>query len=150
MRVPTAVLYKIAQFFAVSCMEWLSHDAPKRVTTLGTVVKNLTRCFSLDVAGRVDVLQARYYGRAFSPHWHEEYAIGLITGGVEQFEYRGATHRAGPGEIVLMDAGEIHTGESWDERGFAFRMLYIPESTFREAAGVPGKFCASERHKKLA
>jgi AraC-like DNA-binding protein len=97
-------------------------------------VKNLTRCFSLDVAGRVDVLQARYYGRAFSPHWHEEYAIGLITGGVEQFEYRGATHRAGPGEIVLLDAGEIHTGESWDERGFAFRMLYIPESTFREAA----------------
>jgi AraC-like DNA-binding protein len=97
-------------------------------------VKNRTRCFSLDVAGRVDILQARYYGRAFSPHWHEEYAIGLITGGVEQFEYRGATHRAGPGEIVLMDAGEIHTGESWDERGFAFRMLYIPESTFREAA----------------
>jgi AraC-like DNA-binding protein len=97
-------------------------------------VKNRTRCFSLDVAGRVDILQARYYGRAFSPHWHEEYAIGLITGGVEQFEYRGATHRAGPGEIVLVDAGEIHTGESWDERGFAFRMLYIPESTFREAA----------------
>jgi AraC-like DNA-binding protein len=97
-------------------------------------VKNLTRCFSLDVAGRVGVLQARYYGRAFSPHWHEEYAIGLITGGVEQFEYRGATHRAGIGEIILMDAGEVHTGESWDERGFAFRMLYIPESTFREAA----------------
>lgn len=97
-------------------------------------MKNLTRCFSLDVAGRVGVLQARYYGRAFSPHWHEEYAIGLITGGVEQFEYRGATHRAGIGEIILMDAGEVHTGESWDERGFAFRMLYIPESTFREAA----------------
>jgi AraC-like DNA-binding protein len=97
-------------------------------------VKNLTRCFSLDVSGRIDVLQARYYGRAFSPHWHEEYAIGLITGGVEQFEYRGATYRAGLGEIILMDAGEVHTGESWDERGFAFRMLYIPESTFREAA----------------
>lgn len=97
-------------------------------------MKNLTRCFSLDVAGRVDVLQARYVGRAFSPHWHEEYAIGLITGGVEQFEYRGATHRAGLGEIILIDAGEVHTGESWDERGFAFRMLYIPESTFREAA----------------
>ena len=43
-------------------------------------MKNLTRCFSLDVAGRVDVLQARYYGHALSPHWHEEYAIGLITG----------------------------------------------------------------------
>ena len=97
-------------------------------------MKNLTRCFSLDVAGRVDVLQARYYGRAFAPHWHEEYAVGLITGGVEQFEYRGVTHRAGLDEIILMDSGEVHTGESWDERGFAFRMLYIPESTFREAA----------------
>ena len=111
-------------------------------------MKNLTRCFSLDVAGRVDILQARYYGRAFSPHWHEEYAIGLITGGVEQFEYRGATHRAGVGEIILMDSGEVHTGESWDERGFAFRMLYIPESTFREAAAESWKVSGTLSFRK--
>jgi len=51
---------------------------------------------------------------AFSPHWHEEYAVGLIDAGVEQFEYRGAVQRAVSGQIVLMTAGEIHTGEAVD------------------------------------
>lgn len=106
-------------------------------------MKNLTHCSSFDLAGRVEVLQARYYGRAFSPHWHEEYCVGLITAGVEQFEYRGATHRAGPGEIILLDAGQIHTGESGDEEGFAFSMLYIPESTFRQAVAESSNGCGS-------
>lgn len=97
-------------------------------------MKNQSRCFSLDISGRVDVLQARYAGRAFSSHWHEEYAVGLITAGVEQFDYRGRRFHAGRGEVVLLDAGEVHNGEAWDDRGFAFRMLYIPESTFREVA----------------
>lgn len=94
-------------------------------------MKNTAECFTFDVEGKIGVLHARYSGEAFVPHWHEEYAVGLIYAGVEQFEYRGAVHRATAGEVVLMNAGEVHTGEAADERGFGFRMLYIPESTFR-------------------
>ncbi len=97
-------------------------------------MKEQTRCTTLNIAGRVEVLHARYYGHAFSPHWHEEFAIGLIDAGVEQFRYQGSTHRAVVDEVILLNAGDVHTGEAADERGFGFRMLYIPESTLREIA----------------
>lgn len=101
-------------------------------------MKDESRCFTLELAGRIDVLHARYSGRAFTPHWHEEFAVGLVSEGVEQFWYRGATHRAVPGELILLNAGEVHTGESADERGFGFQMLYVPETTFREACDNSG------------
>jgi len=97
-------------------------------------MKEQTRCSTIDIAGRIEVLHARYFDHAFAPHWHDEFAIGLIDAGVEQFEYGGAVHRASPGEVVLLNAGQVHTGQGFDERGFGFRMLYVPESTFREIA----------------
>jgi AraC-type DNA-binding domain-containing proteins len=81
------------------------------------------------------MLHKHYEGRAFAPHWHEEFAIGLIDAGVEKFAYRGADHHASVGEIVLLNAGEVHTGEAVDERGFSFQMLYVAEDLLREAAG---------------
>jgi AraC-like DNA-binding protein len=97
-------------------------------------MKEQTRCSTIDIGGRIEVLHARYFEHAFAPHWHDEFAIGLIDEGVEQFEYGGAVYRATPGEVVLFDAGQVHTGQGFDERGFGFRMLYVPESTFREIA----------------
>ena len=97
-------------------------------------MKEQTRCTTLNIAGRIEVLHARYYEHAFAPHWHEEYAIGLIDAGVERFKYQGVTHQAVESEIVLLNAGDVHTGEGADERGFGFRMLYIPETTIREIA----------------
>lgn len=100
-------------------------------------MKNVARCLTFDLEGKIDVLHASYSGHAFSPHWHEEYAVGLIDAGVEQFEYRGATRRAVTGQVVLMTAGEVHTGEAADKRGFGFRMLYVPESTFKCLSAHP-------------
>jgi AraC-like DNA-binding protein len=95
-------------------------------------VKEYTKCTTIDISGRIEVLHARYYTHSFSPHWHEEYAVGLIDAGIEHFRYRGVTHRAGVNEVVLLNAGDVHTGEGADNIGFGFRMLYIPETTMRE------------------
>jgi len=97
-------------------------------------VKDQSRSSTLNLSGRIEVLHAQYEGKAFAPHWHEEYAIGLIDRGVEQFEYQGAIHHAAEGQIILLNAGDVHTGEAVNEAGFGFRMLYVPESTFRELA----------------
>lgn len=80
----------------------------------------------------IEALHNHYEGRAFAPHWHEEFAIGLIDAGVEKFEYRGVEHCASAGDLMLLDAGEVHTGEAADERGFGFQMLYVAEDIFRE------------------
>jgi AraC-like DNA-binding protein len=100
------------------------------------MLKTNPRCSTVDIAGPVEVLRAKFTGRAFSPHWHEEFAIGLIDAGIERFEYQGATHVAGQGDIVLLNAGDVHTGESFDERGFGFRMLYVPKNSLQEVAAA--------------
>ncbi|GGS53799.1 transcriptional regulator [Planobispora rosea] len=72
----------------------------------------------------VDLLKARYVTHRFTRHVHEEYAIGVILSGVEEFDYRGARHRAGAGSVVLVDPEQVHTGHAGVPDGWSYRMLY--------------------------
>ncbi|NUS07634.1 MAG: AraC family transcriptional regulator, partial [Nonomuraea sp.] len=71
-----------------------------------------------------DLLRARYVTHRFSRHVHDGYAIGLIVAGVEEFDYRGTLHRAGAGELVLVNPDSVHTGQAGTPGGWAYRMLY--------------------------
>ncbi|MEU1720993.1 AraC family ligand binding domain-containing protein [Actinomadura sp. ATCC 39365] len=71
-----------------------------------------------------DLLKARYVTHRFSRHVHDGYAIGLIVAGVEEFDYRGTLHRAGAGELVLVNPDSVHTGQAGTPGGWAYRMLY--------------------------
>jgi hypothetical protein len=79
-----------------------------------------------------------------APNWRrmkEQTRCSTIDiAGVEQFEYARAVHRATPGEVILLTAGTSAYRTRFDERGFGFRMLYVPESTFREIAPPPSFF----------
>lgn len=83
--------------------------------------------------GQVELLRARYITHSFSRHTHEGFAIGIIEQGAEQFYYRGATHVAPAGSIVLINPGEVHTGHAADDDGWVYRMLY-PEATLLQQA----------------
>jgi AraC-like DNA-binding protein len=69
-------------------------------------------------------MTARIGRRQYAPHAHEEFAIGVCTDGLEVIRYRGDHHHAGPGNVVVLQPGEPHTGGPADERGFAYRVLY--------------------------
>ncbi|MEV4070390.1 AraC family ligand binding domain-containing protein [Nonomuraea fuscirosea] len=71
-----------------------------------------------------DLLKARYVTHRFARHAHDGYAIGLIVSGVEEFDYRGTLHRAGAGELVLVNPDTAHTGHAGVPGGWAYRMLY--------------------------
>ncbi|MFC4119572.1 AraC family transcriptional regulator [Nonomuraea zeae] len=71
-----------------------------------------------------DLLKARYVTHRFTRHVHDGYAIGLIVGGVEEFDYRGTLHRAGAGELVLVNPDASHTGQAGTPDGWSYRMLY--------------------------
>ncbi|MEV4572008.1 AraC family transcriptional regulator [Nonomuraea jabiensis] len=71
-----------------------------------------------------DLLKARYVTHRFTRHVHDGYAIGLIVGGVEEFDYRGTLHRAGAGEVVLVNPESVHTGQAGTPDGWSYRMLY--------------------------
>jgi AraC-like DNA-binding protein len=86
----------------------------------------------------VDLLAARYVTHRFTRHAHEGYAIGVILSGVEAFDYRGATHRAGAGEVVLVNPEHDHTGHAGEPGGWAYRMLYPSIEVMAEIAAELG------------
>ncbi|HEY6543252.1 MAG TPA: AraC family transcriptional regulator [Ktedonobacteraceae bacterium] len=82
----------------------------------------------------LELLRATYITHAFAPHMHEGYAIGVIENGAERFRYRRGLHVAPRGSIVLINPGEMHTGEAATEHGWMYRMLYPDISLLQRAA----------------
>ncbi|WP_377269106.1 AraC family ligand binding domain-containing protein [Peterkaempfera sp. SMS 1(5)a] len=90
----------------------------------------------------VDLLRARYIRHTFGRHTHDTYVIAAITEGVEEFQYRGSTERAGAGSIALINPDTVHTGHSGTPDGWSYLVLYpaveIVASVAAELA-VPGR-----------
>jgi AraC-like DNA-binding protein len=84
--------------------------------------------------GEVELLHAKYVTYAFARHTHEGVAIGVIEDGAESFWYHGANHVAMPGNIIVFNPGEVHTGQGADERGWTFRIFYMDARLLQRAA----------------
>lgn len=74
--------------------------------------------------GGLELLKATYISHTFTRHTHAGYVIGTIDRGVEVYEYRGRTHFAMPGDIVVINPDMVHTGYAVDNRGWIYRMFY--------------------------
>ena len=74
--------------------------------------------------GDLELLKANYITHTFSRHTHTGYVIGTIERGVEVYDYRGETHFALPGDIVLINPDMVHTGHAGAESGWAYRVFY--------------------------
>ncbi|MET0134945.1 MAG: AraC family transcriptional regulator [Kibdelosporangium sp.] len=86
--------------------------------------------------GMLDMLAARFVRHRFAPHAHAEYAIGVCTAGRETIQLRGGSVSAGPGSLVVIEPGEVHTGGSAVPGGFAYRVFY-PNWTMLSDRGFP-------------
>src|SRR5689334_9046453 len=58
----------------------------------------------------IERLEARFPGRAFAPHRHDTYAIGLTLSGVQTFHYRGVLRRSLPNQCHILHPDERHDG----------------------------------------
>jgi len=82
----------------------------------------------------LELLRATYVTHSFTPHFHEGFAIGVIQAGVETFSYRKKRYFSTPGALVLINPGEIHTGEAAVAQGWTYRMLYPEASILQQTA----------------
>jgi len=82
----------------------------------------------------LELLRATYVTHTFAPHFHEGFAIGVIQAGVETFSYRKKQYFSAPGALVLINPGEIHTGEAAVAEGWTYRMLYPDAAILQQAA----------------
>ncbi|MFS4094565.1 AraC family transcriptional regulator [Streptomyces sp. AF1A] len=88
----------------------------------------------------LDLLTANFRRHTYAPHAHDEYTIGVCVGGTEVIDYRGGHIRTGPGTIVVLDPGEMHTGGPGNATdGYAYRALYAEPSLLTDGTlgGLP-------------
>lgn len=78
-------------------------------------------------------LHAYYVQHAYPRHSHDYYVISLIERGRQSFTHRSTKHFTPPGGVILINPGEVHTGEAVDGQGFELRSLY-PTTTHMETA----------------
>lgn len=87
----------------------------------------------------LDLLTARFDKHVYAPHAHDEYTIGVCVGGSEIIDYRGGHIRTGPGSIVVLAPGEMHTGgPGTPTDGYAYRALYAEVPLLQDGStGLP-------------
>lgn len=86
----------------------------------------------------LDLLRARYSRQVFARHFHEGYALGVITDGALGFRYLGREHVAAPGSVNLVAPGETHDGHGAGDAGWAYRMFYLAPDIVRMAGEEAG------------
>lgn len=96
--------------------------------------KEETKFWQSNEFGHLECLRANYVTHSFAKHTHDGFAIGVIERGVEVFNYRGKQHRAGRGQIMLINPAEVHDGNGADKDGWAFSIFYADPKIFQRAA----------------
>lgn len=80
----------------------------------------------------LEVFHASYRAHAFPRHLHEEFCISIVVEGAEAVKYRGATHTAPRGSIVVLQPDEGHSKWAAGDEGWSFKVLYLPIQVFQQ------------------
>ncbi|MEL7291319.1 helix-turn-helix transcriptional regulator [Vibrio sinaloensis] len=82
----------------------------------------------------ISLIEANYRSFAFSRHYHLDFHIGLITGGLQTFHYQGVRHNVGQGQLVIMPPDELHDGQSILDSGYQVRVFELDPSWLSDLA----------------
>ena len=82
----------------------------------------------------LEMLHATYITYAFARHAHEGFGIAIVESGAMEFDYRGASHVAPAGSVVITQPGEMHTGQAVLETGWTYRTLLPATDWLQQAA----------------
>lgn len=85
--------------------------------------------------GPLERIEACFSGRAFAPHRHDTYAIGVTLSGVQSFRYRGEVRHSLPGQILVLHPDEVHDGYAGDDGAFRYRTAYLAPRDFQRVLG---------------
>jgi AraC-like DNA-binding protein len=84
-----------------------------------------------------ELLQARYVQHRFGLHSHDRFVLAVVEGGAEGLRVGGTRLVARPGDLVLLNPGEVHDGWAQDGHGFSYRAVYPSRHLVARAVGVP-------------
>ncbi len=90
----------------------------------------------LGAFGGIDLFDADFLRFRFAPHSHETPMLGLMLAGHKGFRSGGRTSLVGPGDLSLVNAGEVHTGGVVPDGGRLRYIALYPSAALMAAAGL--------------
>ena len=97
---------------------------------------SVTRAELFDGGASLELMRATYLTHRFSPHAHDELAVGVVESGAARSRHGRGTLLVPAGRIVALNPGDVHTGEAADPSvGYRYRMFYVPDALLRLATG---------------
>jgi len=96
---------------------------------------NTIKTWRSDALADTLFLWAEYRDHRFQPHFHEEFAIGIIEDGCQAFSYDSKYRIDLPrGTVCLISPGTVHEGWVGAENGWTYRMFYPSALLVAQAA----------------
>lgn len=92
------------------------------------------RLWQVEAFGGLELLRANSVEFNFSPHAHKEYMIAVTGGGLGLPRYRGGGHRVGPGDLLVLNPGEVHGGGTDGKWSWRYRAFYPPATLMKRIA----------------
>jgi AraC-like DNA-binding protein len=82
----------------------------------------------------------------FSRHFHDHYVIELVVNGVDSFYCDGKDYAAKNDQLVLINPGEVHTGNTVSDIPLQYYSLYPDKKALQQVAAsaglsLPENFC---------
>jgi AraC-like DNA-binding protein len=106
-------------------------------------VRDTDRVVSVRPTAGVELFSAWFSGRAYEPHRHDTYAVGVTDCGVQLFDYRGASRTSTRGQVVALYPDERHDGRAGSAAGFGYRIVYVEPARLSAALSeVCGRACS--------
>jgi AraC-like DNA-binding protein len=97
---------------------------------------------SSPIFGGIDLMSARFVRHSFAPHSHDELMIGVMHAGVKSFRCGRSREHAAPGSLVVVNPGEMHTGEREHGRELIYTALYVSEAALAAILARPRGDCS--------
>ena len=72
--------------------------------------------------------------QAFPRHAHETYGVGRVRRGAQRSWSAAGLVEAGPGDMIMVNPGEVHDGVPLDAGGRCWQMLYLEPALVRAVA----------------
>lgn len=72
----------------------------------------------------VSFLQAFHAVEGYPRHSHDYYVIAVVDRGIQSFLHGGSKYVTPVGGLILLNPGEVHTGEPLNEIGYGYRAIY--------------------------
>lgn len=96
------------------------------------------RLWHLPELDGLPLMRAAYRTHAFPRHMHPTFVIEVVEAGVDEFECGGAVHRAGPGQVLVINPYQVHTGRPGNRSVLAYRSVYPSIAQMARIAGAAG------------